>query len=206
MEPTVRTLCRELEIHLGHLDQELGRHTRVLAAALGRKDAENTIISARKASADGRESEEALRNLAFNGLSIGLSVPFDLWGLITTGWIRNLVKKEGLTAGRLFARPIAALATEAIAASADGPLPISDILALLGAGWTLYDVHAARRQFARELRTPVAAMMPGLRDTFRGAAYLRAHDILTAHQRDQEAIRGHAVSHSESFPFFALTR
>jgi hypothetical protein len=140
--------------------------------------------------------DAALRNLGYRATGLGVGITLDVWALLNSRLAQALVTKATGTAATMFARPAAAAAAELTAAAADGPLPIGDAIAVIGGLWTLYDIHATRAEFERELKAAIANAIPDMKRSVHDQIMSRVRGTIDAHRRVQDSIRTASASHT----------
>ncbi len=152
--PTISPCQRDLDAALGKFDRELTASTLALATDLAAIQPNDTSTSIAHVSAnlDGLSLEAALRELGLHGAVLTPVAMVDLHAMLNTRLVGRLIAKGLRMAKWIFARPIAAAAAEAGLVVADGPLPIGDAIAVIGAVWTAYDIYSLRASFEVELQ------------------------------------------------------
>jgi len=191
LRPALRTCARELDTSLTRFDRSLAESTVTLASELAQvRDAGNG--SPLDVSVDVRPNDDldtTLQNLGFNAAAISVDGMLDVWALLNSRLAQGLLTKATSTAATMFARPAAAAAAEMTVAVADGPLPIGDMIALVGGAWTAYDVYATRAAFEQELKTTLANALPEMKRSVHDQVMTRIRGTLDAHRRVQDSIR-----------------
>ncbi|MBM4310279.1 MAG: hypothetical protein FJ119_04960 [Deltaproteobacteria bacterium] len=153
INPALQALGTDVNTSVEKFDRDLQRSTVRLAydlAALGSQQS-SAVSAVDMGAMTGLDYQNALRNLGFNALMVSAAVGFDAVALYHSKYAAMLWKKITAVAGRMFGKQVARLAASAAVAAADGPLPIGDILAVIGIAWTGYDIHASRKKFETEL-------------------------------------------------------
>lgn len=100
--------------------------------------------------------DTAMKRLGLIGVT---SIPFatiDAVFLIKTQAFKILIQKLKQIALRIFARPIATSVGSVVIATADGPLPIGDVIAIGGFIWTAYDIYSGRKEFENDIKQSMA--------------------------------------------------
>ncbi len=150
LEPSTKSLAPILEDARRKLDSDLRISTTRLAYDLaaiavgdGQSPGKTTITAASE-----RDLQNALRALGVNAAWVGVAAPVDGYALVRLGPV--LGKKLTATAGRMFGKQVTRLAGSGTLAVMDGPLPVGDILALVTAVWTAYDIHSMKSEFRSE--------------------------------------------------------
>ena len=191
LRPALRTCARELDTSLARFDRSLAESTVTLASELAQVRAAGNG-SPFDVSVDVRPNDDldsTLRNLGFDAAAISVGGMLDVWALLNSRLAQGLLTKATSTAASMFARPAAAAAAEMTVAVADGPLPIGDMIALVGGAWTAYDVYATRAAFEQELKTTLANALPEMKRSVHDQVMTRIRGTLDAHRRVQDSIR-----------------
>lgn len=195
MEQPLKKLSGDLETAIGRFDLSLKQNTVGLARELAQMNPHNqgktiSLPSDLKSSDD---INKALNNLGLGGVTIGISIPLDVWAVLNANIVKSITAKVAAAAARMFARPVAAVAAEVTIAAADGPLPIGDIIAIIGGLWTAYDIYSTQKQFELEMKKSVENMMPDVQRDIQKQVLDHIHSILKEHQRLQDEIRQHSI-------------
>ena len=195
MGQPLKKLSSDLESAMGRFELTLRENTVGLARDLAQMNPRNDgrTISLPVDLKSNTDINQALKNLGLGGVALGVAIPLDVGAVLSTKIVKSLVSKVVAAAARMFARPAAAAAAEVTIAAADGPLPIGDIIAALGAIWTAYDVYSTQKQFEREMKAAMEDMMPDMRRDIQKQVLAHVHSILKEHQRLQDAIRQQSV-------------
>ena len=93
----------------------------------------------------------ALANLGISGTFNAVSVALDVGTLVSTGFFSSLRKYIVQLAWTIFKSPIKKAAVSVAASAADGPLPIGDIIGVIGIAWTAYDITSMRADFQKQV-------------------------------------------------------
>lgn len=191
LRPALRACSRELDTALARFDRSLAESTVTLASELAgyRDTAAGSPVTT---TVDVRYSDDldaALRNLGFDASAVGASLTLDIWALLNSRLITGLLTKATGMAATMFARPAAAAAAELTVAAADGPLPIGDVIAVIGGAWTAYDIYATRDSFEKELKTTLANALPDMKRSVHDQLMTRIRGTLDTHRRVQDSIR-----------------
>jgi hypothetical protein len=200
IRPTLRTCGRELDDTLARFDRDLKASTVILASELAQIQAahnDTPIDVAVDLHASG-DLNKLLRNYGFNVTTIAVTSTLDVWGLLNARLVQGLIAEIAKTAGRMFARPAAAAAAEMTVAVADGPLPIGDVIALVGGAWTAYDIYATRASFEKELKTTLSNAIPDMKRSVHAQVIARMRGSLDSHRQIQDSIRtasANAITH-----------
>lgn len=196
LEPALRACSAELDAALTRFDLAMRTSTTGLA----------TDLSPAPVAGAGRDAAitveldtagdlpTALGGLARQGISLTLSTAFDAWAIVHTSVAKGLLQKTVALAARMFARPAATAAASATAAVVDGPLPLGDVITVVGTAWTAYDVHRTRRTFRADLQTAVDNALPEMKRNVHAQVMERVQAVLEGHQRTQDAIRHRSLS------------
>ncbi len=121
---------------------------------------------------------------ALTTLSVGLEAVF----------IRSTVRAMANIAVRTSAKVAGKAAVSAALPLADGPLPIGDIIAVVGFAWTAWDVCRLARVLPRELRASMTQMIDTLQQDTLVQARTRAESALDAYTRAGSELRTAALS------------
>jgi hypothetical protein len=191
LRPTLHACARQLDTALARFDRSLAESTVTLAGELAQVggSASNASLDVKVAVRPTDDLDATLRNLGFNAAAIGVGLTLDAWAILNTKLVQGLVTKAASMAASMFARPAAAAAAEMTIAVADGPLPIGDVIALVGGAWTAYDIYATRAEFERELKTTLANALPDMKRSVHDQLMTRIRGTLDAHRRVQDSIR-----------------
>lgn len=191
LRPTLHACARQLDTALARFDRSLAESTVTLAGELAQVggSASNASLDVTVAVRPTDDLDATLRNLGFNAAAIGVGLTLDAWAILNTKIIQGLVTQAASMAASMFARPAAAAAAEMTIAVADGPLPIGDVIALVGGAWTAYDIYATRAEFERELKTTLANALPDMKRSVHDQLMTRIRGTLDAHRRVQDSIR-----------------
>lgn len=191
LRPALQTCSRELDIALARFDRSLAESTVTLASELAEyRDAANgKPLSVAVDLQYSDDLQAALGNLGFDATAIAASLTLDIWGLVNSRLMSGLLTEATGMAATLFARPAAAAAAEVTVAAADGPLPIGDLIAVVGGLWTAYDIYACRAAFEDQLKTSLANALPDMKRSVHDQLMTRIRGTLDAHRRTQDLIR-----------------
>jgi hypothetical protein len=191
----LRKLSSDLEAAISRFELSLKENTVGLARDLAQMNPQNAArtISLPVDVKSNTDVNQALKNLGLGGVTVGVMIPLDVWAVMSTKLVKSLVTKVATLAARMFARPAAAAAAEVTIAAADGPLPIGDIIAVIGGILTTYDVYSTQKQFEREMKQSMENMMPEVRRDLQKQILDHVHAILKDHQRLQDEIRQRSV-------------
>lgn len=186
----LKKMSEDIETALRRFELELKENTVGLARELAQANPRHADKGI--ALPDGLQSnadiDQALKKLGINAIATGIVIPLDVWAVMNAKMIKSLVSKVATTAARMFARPAAAAAAEVTIAAADGPLPIGDIIAVIGGIFTVVDVCRTQKQFEREMKEATGNMMPDVRRDIQKQVMDHARAILKEHQRLQDEI------------------
>lgn len=165
IEPRITECQREVQAVLDRLDRELAASTLALATEMAAIGATGSVVSVPEYTQglEGLSLDAALGKLGFEGTLVSPAIMLDVYAMLHTRIVRWLITKVVDMAKWTFARPLAAAVTEAGLVIADGPLPIGDAIAALGAAWTAYDIYALRNHFEKELIAAVRESLPEAR-------------------------------------------
>ena len=93
----------------------------------------------------------ALANLGLAGAFNSVAIVLDAGTLITTGFFSSLRKYIVEIAWVAFKGPIKKAAASVAVSLADGPLPIGDVIGVIGIAWTAYDISCMRQDFQNQV-------------------------------------------------------
>lgn len=191
LRPALQTYSHELDTALARFDRSLAESTVTLAGELAhhRDSATGGPLAVDVNVRYSNDLDATLRNLGFDATAIGVSLSLDIWSLINSRLMSGLLAKATGMAATMFARPAAAVAAEITVAAADGPLPIGDVIAVVGGMWTAYDIYATRAAFESELTTTLSNSMPDMQRSVHDQVMTRIRGTLDAHRRAQDSIR-----------------
>lgn len=163
--PQVAECQREVQAVLDRLDRDLAASTLTLATEMAAIGATGSVAAVPDfgRGLEGLSLDSALGKLGFEGALVSPAIVLDIYGLLNTRIVRWMIKQVVEMAAWIFARPLAAAVTEAGLVVVDGPLPIGDAIAALGAVWTAYDIYALRNHFEKELVSAVRENLPEAR-------------------------------------------
>ena len=191
---------REIQAVLDRFERELAASTITMAVDMGAMGPgrPSSIVPVGGDKLDGLSLDEALQELGFDGLFAAPALVFDAYALLRTRIVRWMITKVIGMARWLFARPLAAAVAEAGLVVADGPLPIGDVLAAVGAVWTAYDIYALRSQFETELTAATRATLPEVRQAIEQQVWTVLRERVAVHAALQDDI--HAKAAHELLP------
>lgn len=195
MEQPLKKLSTDIETAIGRFELTLKENTVGLARELAEMNPHNSgkPIALTSDAKSGVDINKALNNLGLGGVSIGISLPLDIWAVVSSNIFKTITSKVAALAARLFARPVVTAAAMSAVAAADGPLPMGDIIAVVGGLWTAYDVCSTQKQFELEMKTSIENTMPDMQRDIQKQVLNHIHSILKEHQRLQGEIRQHAI-------------
>jgi hypothetical protein len=188
--PQVTACQREVQAVLDRLDRELAASTLTLATEMAAIGATASVASVPDYARglDGLSLDAALGKLGFDGALVSPAIVLDVYALLHTRIVRWLIKQVVEMAGWIFARPLAAAVTEAGLVVADGPLPIGDAIATLGAVWTAYDIYALRNHFEKELIAAVRQSLSEARQSMEQQIWAVLRERVASHAEIQARI------------------
>jgi len=196
LQPALDTCGRELETALDRYELSLRESTVTLATDLAQANP-STASQPIGIQVDPRTSgdlDQSLRGLGISGSVLAISGGFDAVAIMNTSIVRSLIGKIAQLAASIFAKPAATAAGSAVMAAADGPLPIGDVLAVLGGLWTGYEVYATRQQFEQEIKASLTNALPEMKRSIHHQIMERVRSLQSDYQRAQEQIRNQLVS------------
>lgn len=190
MAPQITKCQQEVQTAVDRLDRELSASTLTLAtemAAIGATGSAAAVTEYAEG-LDGLSLDAALGKLGFDGALLSPAIVLDVYGLLHTRFVGWLITKVVDMAKWIFARPLAAAVTEAGLVVADGPLPIGDAIAAVGAVWTAYDIYALRKHFEKELRSAVRDSLPAARKAMERQIWATLRERVASHAELQNRI------------------
>jgi hypothetical protein len=186
--PYTAAISQEINNATKTFEYEIQRSTVDLAydlAAIKSDATHSTLISKDKLT--GLNVDQSLRNLGFNATGVSVGIAFTATDLMASNTASALYKKISPIAMRIFGKQVAKVAVSGTLVAADGPLPIGDILALIGLAWTGYDVMNLQKEFEQEI---YVSMNNSLQETLvnsQAGAVENMNKILIAHQTIQSS-------------------
>ncbi len=197
-DPAINALASDINAAVDRLNADLRRSTLLLAkdlAALGPTE-DRASVNVDLQNLDKADLDATLKNLGFNAVGVGVAVVFDIVEIRRI--IRGSViigKKIATIAARLFAKAVGKATVVAVAPAADGPLPIGDTIAVIGAMWTTWDIYSGQKEFERELNTSLSNMLREANASIHKQAVEHANAILKKYQELQDNIGSETVTH-----------
>ena len=188
LDPVTKELAKDMSKILEDFDYELKRSTVQLAydlAALnpGRSDKyENINID----DMSHMDIQQSLQNLGFNSICIGVSVIFDIGALYKSNFIGPFFKNIISKAAAIFSKQIARVAVLPALVAADGPSPVFDVLAILGALWTACDINDSREQFEADINASLHNLLEEAQNNAHKKSLDHANTLLNAYQKAQD--------------------
>jgi hypothetical protein len=196
LQPSLDACGRELKTALDRYELSLRESTVTLASDLAQANPSATGVTF-DIKVDARTSgdlEQSLRGLGINGSVLAISGGFDAVAIMNTSVVRSLIGKIAQLAASIFAKPAATAAGSALVAAADGPLPVGDVIAVLGGVWTGYEVYATRRQFEQEVKASLTNALPEMKRSIHHQIMDRVRSLQSDYQRAQDQIRNQLAS------------
>lgn len=190
IDPVLDSLSREFEVAVDRLESDLRRSTLLLAkdlAGLGPPDEKRTIEVPPDNLAQA-DLEQALRNLGINGAGIGVALVFDAAAISSSRFGEIVWAKSKGIAAKVFGKQITKAGASAAAAAVDGPVPIGDIIAIVGVIWTGVDVMLGKKEFRKDLETSLSNQLLEANAEFQKQAVGHANAMLKQHQDFQDKI------------------
>jgi hypothetical protein len=190
IEPVIADLVADVNTAVDTLESDLRRSTLVLAkdlAALGLPEKQRSI----QVDIDGlskADFKHSLGNLGFNAAGISVDLTFDAVAISQSRIGKLTWANIKFIALKMFGNQIGKVAGSAIAAAADGPLPVGDIIAIGGLMWTGYDVYASQKDFEKELKTSLSNLLLEANADIHKQAANHANSMLKEHQDFQDDI------------------
>lgn len=189
------TLQRELQTTLDRFNQEMARTTAGLAVAVAGPGI-NAEVAATVPDPEAivglAELDSLLGDLGFEGGLASTFALIDIAAVVNTVLGRKLTEQLVTRATQLvawiFARPLAAAVAEAGVAAADGPLPIGDAIAAVGAVWTAYDIWHLRHDFEAKLRNAATRQLESIRAELGKTVHRHVRKSLESHEQARERI------------------
>jgi hypothetical protein len=191
LQPSLDACGHELDVALDRYELALGESTVTLATELAQANG----VTASKPVAievDVRSSgdlDATLRGLGISGGIVSIAGTFDAVAIMNTSIVRNLITKIAQMAASIFAKPAATAAGSAVVAAADGPLPVGDVLAILGGLWTGYEIYSTRAQFEAEIKASLINALPEMKRSVHHQIMERIHSLRSDYQQAQDRIR-----------------
>ena len=156
VDPVLQDFLDDLTAEADRLQNELDKETASLAHDLAAKGAE--------------VSPQSLRAEAHTKFTTLFAKPATEAGLKTTAPVLVFAVLDAPAiariGARLFSGQVARLVTIPAIAAMDGPFPFGDIVAVLLAGWSAWEIHKLDAQFAKEVSDSLRQHL----DQFRAAA------------------------------------
>ncbi len=193
IKPAVDMLSSNINTAIDIFQSDLRHSTLLLAKDLDGLDLpeKSQLIQVEIQNISQAEFEQSLSNLGFNVAGIGVAFSYNA---VSLPRIDKLIRKKAKSiALRLFGRQVIKIAASAAIAIADGPLPIGDILAIIGFGWTVYDIYQSKKEFEAELRTSISNLLMQANSNIRKKAVNYADFVLKKHQDFQHNIGAKTV-------------
>jgi len=183
IDPQIATCQQEIQTALDRLDRELTASTLTMATELAAIGGSGSVSAAPNYAAGLAELplDAALWQLGFKGAVVTPGIVLDIYALMHSRIGSWLVSKVVEMVKWIFARPLAAAVTEAGLVVADGPLPIGDAIALVGAAWTAYDIYALRNHFEKELIAAVRESLPESRRAMEQQIWASLRERVASH-------------------------
>lgn len=187
IDPQITTCQQEIQAALDRLDRELSASTLTMATELAAIGGTGSVSAAPDYAEGlaGLSLDAALGKLGFRGAFVPPTIALDIYALMHTRIGSWLVTKVVEMVKWIFARPLAAAVTEAGLVVADGPLPIGDAIAALGAAWTAYDIYALRNHFETELVSAVRESLPEARRSMEQQIWATLRERVASHAKLQ---------------------
>ncbi|MGO9203789.1 MAG: hypothetical protein ACLQM8_24985 [Limisphaerales bacterium] len=189
MDEPLRTLSGDIEVAIGQFEQSLKESTVCLAHDLAQINPTNTARTISLPVDSKTDVSQALKNLGFNGITIGVSIPLDVWFILRGKIVESLVPKVAAITARLFGKTVA----KAVVSVGLSEIPVADVISVIGGIWTAYDVYSTQQQFEREMKASLDNMMPQMRRDIQKQVMDRVHSLLKEHERVQDEIRQRSV-------------
>jgi hypothetical protein len=191
LQPALDACGRELDVALDRYELALRESTVTLATELAQANAaaagEPMAIQVDVRSSG--DLDATLRGLGISGGILAAVGTYDVVAIMNTSIVRNLITKIAQLAASIFAKPAATAAGSAVVAAADGPLPVGDVLAILGGIWTGYEIYSTRAQFEQEIKASLTNALPEMKRTVHHQIMERIHSLKSDYQRAQDRIR-----------------
>jgi len=183
IDPQITTCQQEIQTALDRLDRELTASTLTTATELAAISGSGSVSAAPDYAEGlaGLSLDAALRQLGFKGAFVTPGIVLDIYALMHSRIGSWLVTKVVEMVKWIFARPLAAAITEAGLVVADGPLPIGDAIALVGAVWTAYDIYALRNHFEQEVGSAVRESLPEARRAMEQQIWAALRERVASH-------------------------
>ncbi len=193
MNSLAQDFTREINEAMQALNADLHRSTLLLAKDLYAEakitEDQSSNIGDNKLNYQGEEMEVALRNLSINAISSTTFLAIDIAALWNSFIFRNILG----SASKIFEGPITSISYSIVAMIADGPLPIGDIIALIGTSWTIYDIYSGRQEFEDDLRRSLDNSVADAVSSMHTESLRRASDLLKRYQSFQDKVGASAL-------------
>ncbi len=193
--PAAGALAQDIIATLGRLDRDLDCSTMTLATDLAAMGPAEQNVQVRLHGGDSAPSdiERSLRSLGFNAMCVTAGLVFDAAALYQARTTLPLTFKKIVSlAASLFGKQAARAAGSVALAWTDGPLLVGDALAVIGVGWTAWDIHASRKKFEKELNVSLKNILDQASADMHRQAVQQASAMFRSCQELQDNIRTQA--------------
>lgn len=190
-DPIFARIDRELDLAVEKFKQDLMENGVSFATELCQYFNQNDKFNNIKF--DKIQSEEdfnnALGQLGLTGAIHAVALPLDIAFVVKSEIFKRLLKNVMEIIVKIFAKPIAVAAGSAVIATADGPFPIGDVIAIGGLIWTCYDICSSRALFENEVLTSMTNFSTELSLSQKKQFHDLASNLLKSHESIQDRIR-----------------
>jgi len=189
--PNLERCQNDVQAAVDRLDRDLAASTLTMAselAALGTIGS-SAVVPDYTRVLDAVSLEEALGDLGVHGVVVPPCIAIDVYALMHNRIVRWLITKILTMAKWIFARPMAAAAVEVGLVAVDGPLPIGDAIAVLGAAWTAWDISCLRSTFEKQLVNGIRETLPEARRAIHEDIWESLRERMASHADLQKRIQ-----------------
>lgn len=192
--PAIDALILDVDDALDQLKADLDRSTLQMASDLAglAKEAPGDGVTVSVDDLSHGDLEKALINLGISGAVTMISSTITVVGLANSELIRlamtKVKEKAQELAEKIFKKQAAKAGASVAAAAADGPVPVGDIIAVVGLLWTGYEVKKGRSDFENEIAISLRNMMEESHEHAHQQAVENANRLLRSFQELQDGI------------------
>lgn len=194
LQPTTDGCARELNAAIERYELSLKESTVTLASELAAISPVGSGVPI-NVSLDVTHDEnvdETLKNLGYDGATLGVLAAFDVFAVVNTRLGTSLISRIATLATSVFARPAATAAGSAVVAAADGPVPVGDVVAVVGGLWTAYDIYATQKSFEKDMKTSLSNSIFEMKRSVHRQVRERVAYLQQQYQRLQDQVRNRA--------------
>jgi hypothetical protein len=191
LQPALDACGDELKMAIDRYELALRESTVTLATELAQANPANAgnPIAVNVDVRTNGDLNAMLRGLGVSGGVLAITGAFDVAAVMNTSIVRGLITRIAQIAASVFAKPAATAAGSAAVAAADGPFPVGDAFAVLGAIWTGYEISSARHAFEQDINSSLANALPEMKRSVHHQVMERIHSLRSDYQRAQDEIR-----------------